>query len=233
MTITMKKTINAFAILLLFSLILSGSSAAASGGYIVESGYDHPIPKGAERHDPVPISFWQLPLWVMILHITCMPLETLVSLKALAYLGCKRISRSNVLDHEVRLKIYDYIRKNPGVHYSDIANETNINRGTLRYHLMMLKTQNRLTPHKTRGRVHYFLNDSTYGKKEKVALAALKNEKHRRIISEILNCGQITHGKLAEKIGVSRTHDQLAYQASEGRGDCQSRYVWRAYGIQY
>ena len=139
----------------------------------------------------------------MILHITVMPVETLAPLKVSMYLGCKRIFGYNVLDHEVRLKIYDYIRKNPGVHYSDIANETNINRGTLRYHLVMLKKQNRLILHKTRGRTHYFLNESSYGKKEKVAIAAMKNEKHRRIISEILSSWQITHGKLAEKIGVS------------------------------
>ena len=203
MTIMMKTLTNAFAILLLFSLILSGSSAAASDGYIVESGYDHPIPEGAERHDPVPISFWQLPLWVMILHITVMPVETLAPLKALTYLGCKRIFGYNVLDHEVRLKIYNYIRKNPGVHYSDIANETNINRGTLRHHLMMLKKQNKVIPYKTRGRIHYFLNESTYGEKEKIAITALKNDKHKRIISEILDSGQITHETLAGKIGVS------------------------------
>ena len=113
------------------------------------------------------------------------------SSKALTYPGCKRIFGYNVLDHEVRLKIYDYIRKNPGVHYSDIANETNINRGTLRHHLMMLKKQNKVIPYKTRGKIHYFLNESTYGEKEKVALAALKNDKHRRIISKILNSGQI------------------------------------------
>ena len=203
MAIPMKKILNAFAILLLFSLILFGSSAVSDGYIIVESGYDHPIPEGAERHDPVPISFWQLPLWIMLLHITAMPVETLAPLKALAYLGYKRISGYNVLDHEVRLKIYDYIRKNPGVHYSDIANKTGVNRGTLRYHLMMLKMQKVIVPYKTRGRIHYFLNESTYGEKEKIALAALKNEKHKRIISEILNHGQINHEKLAEKIGVS------------------------------
>ncbi len=203
MAIPMKKILNAFAILLLFSLILFGSSAVSDGYIIVESGYDHPIPEGAERHDPVPISFWQLPLWIMILHITGMPVEMLASLKTLTYLGCKRISGSNVLDHEVRLRIYDCIRKNPGVHYSDIANETGINRGTLRYHLAMLKMQKVIVPYKTRGRIHYFLNEDIYGEKEKAVLAALKNEKHRRIISEILNCGQITHETLAEKIGVS------------------------------
>ena len=203
MTIPMRKILNAFAILLLFSLILFGSSAVSAGYIIVESGYDHPIPEGAERHDPVPISFWQLPLWIILLHITGMPVETLAPLKALTYFGYKRLSGYNVLNHAIRLRIYDCIRKNPGVHYSDIANETGINRGTLRYHLAILKMQKVIVPYKSRGRIHYFLNESTYGEKEKAVLAALKNEKHRRIISEILNCGQITHEKLAGRIGVS------------------------------
>jgi predicted transcriptional regulator len=51
--------------------------------------------------------------------------------------------------------------------------------------------------------IRYFLNEGTYGEKEKAVLAALKNEKHRRIISEILNCDRITHETLAGKIGVS------------------------------
>ena len=89
------------------------------------------------------------------------------------------------------------------MHYSDIANVTNINRGTLRYHLMMLDKQNRVISYKTRGKIHYFLNGSTYGEKEKIAITALKNDKHKRIISEILDSGQITHKTLAEKIGVS------------------------------
>ncbi|MCD4843197.1 MAG: winged helix-turn-helix transcriptional regulator, partial [Methanosarcinales archaeon] len=53
------------------------------------------------------------------------------------------------------------------------------------------------------GKSHYFLNESTYGKKEKVLLAALKNGRRRRIIIEILNCEQITNKTLAGKIGVS------------------------------
>ena len=231
----MRKILNAFAILLLFSLILFGSSAVSDGYIIVESGYDHPIPEGAERHDPEPISFWQLPLWIMILHITCMPVETLVSLKALTYLGCKRISGSNVLDHEIRLKIYDYIRKHPCVHYSDIANETGINRGTLRYHLAILKMQKVIVPYKSRGKIHYFLNESTYGEKEKAVLAALKNEKHRRIISEILNRGQITHEKLAEKIGVSAPtinwHIRHLKEQGIVRADTNGRYT--AYSIDH
>ncbi|RZN37673.1 MAG: winged helix-turn-helix transcriptional regulator [Methanosarcinales archaeon] len=137
----MKALTTAFVIFLLFSLILSGVLEATSDGYIVEFGYDHPVSEGGEGHDPVPISFWQLPLWIMMLHITVISVETLAPLKALAYLGCKRIFGYNVLDHEVRLKIYDYIRENSGVHYSDIANETNINRGTLRHHRVVLKMQ--------------------------------------------------------------------------------------------
>ena len=67
----------------------------------------------------------------------------------------------------------------------------------------MLKKQNMVIPYKTRGKIHYFLNEGTYGEKEKAVLAALKNEKHRRIISEILDSEQITHEKLAGRIGVS------------------------------
>ena len=77
------------------------------------------------------------------------------------------------------------------------------------------------------------MNESTYGEKEKVALAALKNEKHRRIISEILNSGQITHETLAEKIGVSAPtiNWHIRHLKEEGivRADADGRYA--AYSI--
>ncbi len=73
------------------------------------------------------------------------------------------------------------------------------------------------------------MNESTYGEKEKVAFAAMKNEKHRRIISEILNSGQITHKTLAGRIGVSAPtiNWHIRHLKEEGivRADTCGRYT--------
>ena len=102
-----------------------------------------------------------------------------------------------------RGEIYGFISSNPGTYPNEIIKEIGVNKGVVEYHLGMLEEQNMIVPYKARGKIHYFLNESTYGEKEKAALAALKNDKHRMIISEIVNHGNITHKTLAEKIGVS------------------------------
>ena len=147
--------------------------------------------------------YWMFLLWLASMQITPAT-EILFSARFLYVLGgYRRIHRSNVLENTNRDRIYNFISSNPGTYPNEIIKEIGVNKGVVEYHLGMLEEQKMIVPYKTRGKIHYFLNESTYGEKEKAVLAALKNEKHRRIISEILNSEQITHETLAGKIGVS------------------------------
>lgn len=151
----------------------------------------------------IPIPYWLFLLWLISAQMTPAT-EILFSVRFLyIFGGYRRIHRSNVLKNTNRDQIYSFINSNPATYPNEIIKEMEVNKGVVEYHLRMLEEQNMIIPYKTRGKIHYFLNESTYGEKEKVALAALKNEKHRRIILEILNCGQITHETLAGRIGVS------------------------------
>ena len=151
----------------------------------------------------IPIPYWLFLLWLISAQITPAP-EILFSARFLYVLGgYRRIHRSNVLKNTNRDKIYSFVSSNPGTYPNEIIKETGLNRGVVEHHLKTLKNQNMIVSHKVCGKSHYFLNASTYGEKEKVLLAELKNEKRRRIILEILNCEQITHETLAGKIGVS------------------------------
>jgi len=199
----MKKMTNAFAILLLFLLIFLLIGLASADDYIVESGYDHPIPEGVEAHDPVPISFWQLPLWVMLLHVTAMPIEMLASLKALTYLGYKRISGCNVLDQDVRSKIYDHIKENPGVHYSAIANETGINRGTLKYHLKMLQMHNKIRVFHGTGHVRYFENNMKFNEYSQRVLHHLRNDTSKKIFEFLIKSPGASRKDISLAVGIS------------------------------
>jgi predicted transcriptional regulator len=180
-------------------LIFSTTALSDDGGYVVGPAVEGGVGVDSTGADAT-ITFWELPLWIQVYYVSGLLMAFLGSLKIFPAIII-RIKR--FVENQNRQSIFKYISDNPCTTTAEISRNLGINRGTLRYHLMMLKKQNRVTPYKTRGKIHYFLNESTYGEKEKVALAALKNEKHRRIISEILNGGQITHGKLAEKIGVS------------------------------
>ena len=146
---------------------------------------------------------WMFLLWMVSMQITPAT-EILFSARFLYVLGgYRRISRSNVLKNTNRDRIYGFVSSNPGTYPNEIIKETGLNRGVVEHHLRTLKNQNMVAALKVCGKSHYFLNASTYGEKEKVLLAELKNEKRRRIILEILNCEQITHETLAGKIGVS------------------------------
>ena len=199
----MKKITFAAAILLLFSLIFLLIGMASADGYIVESGHDHPIPEGVGAHDPVPISFWQLPLWVMILHVTATPIEMLASLKTLTYLGYKRISGRNVLDQGVRSKIYDHIKENPGVHYSAIANETGINRGTLRYHLKMLQMYDKVRVFHGTGYTRYFENNMKFNEYNQKVLHHLRNDTSKKILEELVENPDVSRKDISLAVGVS------------------------------
>ena len=176
------------------------------------------------------ITFWELPLWIQVYYVSGILMAFLGSLKIFPAI-ISRIKR--FIENQNRQSIFKYISDNPCTTTAEMSRNLGINRGTLQYHLMMLKKRNRVIPYKTRGKIHYFLNESTYGEKEKVALAALKNEKHRRIISEILNSEQITHEKLAERIGVSAPtiNWHIRHLKEEGivRADTDGRHT--AYSI--
>ena len=199
--VVMKKITIAAAYPLTFLLIYLLIGLASADGYIIESGYDKPL-KG-DVHDPVPISFWQLPIWVMILHVTAMPLEMLASLKALTYLGYKRISGHNVLDQGVRSKIYEYIKKNPGVHYSAIANEIGINRGTLKYHLKILQMHDKVRVLHGTGYVRYFENNMKFDEYDQKVLHHLKNDTSKRILEVLVENPDVSRKGLSDAVGVS------------------------------
>lgn len=63
-------------------------------------------------------------------------------LKALTVLGLfSRFDRDEVLDHERRDRLYQYIKANPGPSFSDLKRELVIGNGTLIHHLRILETQ--------------------------------------------------------------------------------------------
>jgi len=199
----MKKITFAAAILLLFLLIFLLIGMASADGYIVESGHDYPIPEGVKAYDPVPISFWQLPLWVMVLHVTAMPIEMLASLKTLTYLGYKRIFGCNVLDQEVRSKIYNHIKENPGVHYSAIADETGINRGTLRYHLKMLQMHDNVRALHGTGYVRYFENNMKFNEYNQRVLHHLRNDTSKKILEVLIKNPNASRKDISDAVGIS------------------------------
>jgi hypothetical protein len=59
--------------------------------------------------------------------------------------GYRRINTKNLLEHETRKKIYDLVCKNPGINLSRLAELSECNESTLRYHLDQISHENYIT----------------------------------------------------------------------------------------
>ncbi|MDJ1420930.1 MAG: winged helix-turn-helix transcriptional regulator [Candidatus Methanoperedens sp.] len=174
---------------------------AANDDIIVESGYK--VPARGERHDPVPVSWWQFQFLIIIGQISIMPVETLAAAKSLTYLGYKAITDNNILSNSTRLKILDYIKRNPGASFNVISKETGVNRGTLSYHLKILKMHKNIRPYKNRSYIKYFENPIKFSDDEKKVLQYLKQDASRRIIEVLIERPGASRKDLSNAIGIS------------------------------
>ena len=66
-----------------------------------------------------------------------------------------RIKGKNVLGNRIRRNILNYIRKNPGNHYSNLLRQLNVSRGTLTHHLRKLEEGNLIVVRED-GKFKYF-----------------------------------------------------------------------------
>ena len=165
-----------------------------------------------------PIPYWMFLLMLGFAQVTPAP-EFLYPIKFVPVLGgCKRIGRSNALANLNRERLYDFIKSCPGVYFNEIIKKTGLNRGTVKYHIDVLKTQNMIESYKANGKIRYFQNNFTYEEKDKAVIAALKNDVDQKIILEILNDQCITNKTLVEKIGVSASTISWHIRRLKGQG---------------
>ena len=121
----------------------------------------------------------------------------------MTYLGYKRVSGHNVLNQAVRSKIYDHIKENPGAHYSAIADETGINRGTLRYHLKILQICSKVRALHGAGCTRYFENNMKLSEYDQRVLHHLKNDTSKRILEVLVENPDVSRKDLSNVVGVS------------------------------
>jgi DNA-binding transcriptional ArsR family regulator len=95
----------------------------------------------------------------------------------------------DILNLETRRKIYNYIKKNPGVHFRSISKKLKIRGSTIEYHLRILTRQNLITEMKENGYLRFFVNNAV-GNNEKKVLSLLRQKTPRHIVISLLSlCG--------------------------------------------
>jgi predicted transcriptional regulator len=152
------------------------------------------------------IPYWQFLLWLAAMQVLSI-IDVLLYFAKLIFiiLGFRVVDHPNAVGILKRKHIYNFIKACPGTCNSEIADNMNLNRETLRYHLNILETQNLIEAQNDCGKVRYFQNNSTYGEEEKQIISVLQNEMNRKIIFEILREECNTNGDLARKTGMSKS----------------------------
>jgi predicted transcriptional regulator len=109
---------------------------------------------------------------------------------------------NEALDLEIRRKIYEHIRKSPGLHLRELSRLLETPLSTLDYHLYYLKQRGLIHDSQDGGYTRYYLTGDI-GVKEKNVLSVLRQRVPRTIIMFLLLHPNSPHGDIS-------THIQLA-----------------------
>ncbi|MCK9632358.1 MAG: hypothetical protein M0R30_12065 [Methanoregula sp.] len=101
------------------------------------------------------------------------------------------ISRKTLLDHPLRERIAEFIQSHPGCHFSSLARELGINRGTLFYHLGQLTFFNIVQETKEGGLTRYYMHKAGITELEQKIMAHRDNPLRSQILS-MLEMGDAT-----------------------------------------
>jgi predicted transcriptional regulator len=202
-------TYSRLLILSFYSLSLLASGVCANlDGYIVEPVKpDMDIGTDLET-DPVdfpdlPLEVKMFALAILITSMTGFPLQLFISIKLYAYLGYRKVTKTEMLDNDNRNLIYQCIRDNPGINYTSIGRKTNIKHGTLGYHLCILRAFGKISVMENHGHSRYFVNSGTLSEMEKTVLKYIQNSTDYRILKFLIENPGAVRKDIEKKIGIS------------------------------
>lgn len=117
--------------------------------------------------------------------------------------GIRRIYPKNVLDHPQRNEIYNLVVANPGIDLGRIGKALDLNRETLRYHIDLLTSSNKIVVMKDHGIIRFYENHGRYGILERRVLAHLWNPTSKQILSIVQSNPGITQGNIASRLSLA------------------------------
>ncbi|MFA7694782.1 MAG: winged helix-turn-helix transcriptional regulator [Methanoregula sp.] len=183
-------------------------TALPNDGIVVSPGYAAIISDPPD--DVTKISFWELSPRAMLLFtlvaispILVFPVELFLVIKVFLLLGIRRLTKTRILDHESRMEIYDEIMKKPGISISQMVLLSDMNRGTLKYHLSVLEKSGKVTHISLQGNSLFFENSGKFSELEKRIVQNLKSEAKVKIFNYLLKFPMASRIDLAEALDVS------------------------------
>jgi len=122
---------------------------------------------------------------------------------------------TDLLEREIRNRIYQVVLKNPGWHLSKIAEKVNIRVSLAEYHLKYLEKNGLILSVKKKGGYHrrYYVTNSEIGVEDKRILEILRQEKLVTIISLLIQNPNMRHKDLLKKFNI--TSSTLSYHINK------------------
>jgi len=110
-------------------------------------------------------------------------------------------TREKVLENEHRRTIYNFVKKNPGLHMRELQRRLKIPLSTLEYHLDYLERKEILSIEDDRRYCRYFAEK--HSPEEKNLLSALRQKRLREIILLVLSEKLVSFKELSSELKIS------------------------------
>lgn len=108
----------------------------------------------------------------------------------------------DVLELETRKEIFEHVRANPGVHFSQLKRDLDMETGLLQHHLRTLEEYNVITSEDHQGKRRLFVAQEL-DEEERAILSSLRYETTRHILLFLLREDAARNRAIAEDLGVS------------------------------
>jgi predicted transcriptional regulator len=200
--------LKAFALLISIFLVVVPYATAGTGGYMV-------TPPGAGAltgppQDPVPISFWDLPVRGILIALALSfcpvlvyPVELFFFLKLFSALGYRKVEQYALSFNRNREKIYQTIVAHPGLKFNALERLTGMKEGTLKYHLVRLERKRKIVSVRFATSARYFENDGRYTELEKKVFLHGQNPTTRRILEILSASPRVSRKDIAAILGIT------------------------------
>lgn len=112
---------------------------------------------------------------------------------------CWRILEHSALELDTRSKLYNEIRKSPGLHFRELQRRINMATGALQYHLDYLEKRSLIKSERVENTKRFFAMQSKRLEGEEQIMPFLRQEKTRHLVITMLSGRKNTIQSLARK----------------------------------
>ncbi len=160
---------------------------------------------GEVVHELQPIPVWFAILLTIFPQMAVLNLESIIIFKSSVYIGYIKIKHARLRSREKKEAIYTLIKMNPGMHFRELQRKSGLKKGTFEYHMKNMEHAGLVKSVKDKGKVHYFVNNSTYSPEEIKLYSVMHNESLKNILLEACTKPLITNKEIADDLGLSKS----------------------------